>query len=261
MKVSRRRKIARKTRKRRSQKGGVREIKAEFKPPFGTKTYSDLTTVGDLRNKIFGDRSEYADIVYAGKLLVDDNEPLIEGATYHIVSLTKKLKPKELVGYLLNPVNTDTSTINRTYLKFASSPTGGQNYKPYKIAMKIYDDDEKTLFQGLLNTRFGFEIAVVDNTTFYDKNVVDYLLGLFHDRGLMLDSLTVDELYAKRPMDPNFMDFIHIIFGEIQNIPGGPEPLFTTQPNYDHTHGIFFRDLSPALQEIIITLRDTVSVF
>jgi len=222
-----------------------------------TKQYHHLINIGELRNQIIATERAYPQIVFGGIVLKDDNQELIEHATYRI-TLTRKYSPKELSNYLLNPENTDLATINRQHMKFACSGTGGQDFKPLTLAMDIYSDEERATFFRLLHDHFTFDISIVDKTTLYDKNNVEILLSLFQDKGMMNDCPTVDHLYSKKPRDPHFMDFIHIMFGEIQHIPGGPEPLFTTVKTYDYTHDLFFENLHPDLQEIILTLRQIV---
>ena len=256
MKYSSRTRKLRKSR-RRKQNGGVRHVFIAL-PHMGTRPIDDVDTIGDLRKQIIANYNAYPLIVYGGRQQTNDTLLLVEGATYHITNLTRKQTPRNLVKYLLEPANTDLSTIDRNYLKFASSSTGFQNYAPFKVAMSIYSDEEKAEFFGRLHEHFGFDISVYPAfSTFYDRDSVEILLSLFHDKGLMEECSTLDEVYDMHPKE--FMDFIHIMFGEIQHIPGGPEPLFITRGvEYDHTDDVFFENLNPALQEIILTLRQII---
>jgi len=256
MKYSRRTRKLRKAHKRK-QTGGVRHVFIAL-PHMGVRPIDDVVTIGDLRNQIIANYNAYPLIVYGGRQQTNDTLLLVEGATYHITNLTRKQTPRDIVRYLLDPANTDLATIDRKYLKFASSPTGFQNYAPFKLAMSLYSDEEKAEFFGRLQQHFGFDISVyLAFSTFYDADSVEILLSLFHDKGLMKGCSTLDEVYDIHPKE--FIDFIHIMFGEIQHIPGGPEPLFITKGfEYDHTDNIFFENLNPTLQEIILTLRQIV---
>jgi len=220
--------------------------------------YYNFYSIGELRMQL---ELEYPnsdiELIYGGKTKKDDSYILLEGSQIHVWT-TPILKPKKVIENLLDKKKSDFSKINRSYLKFASCPTGGHNTKFYRVSFKKFTEEEKLEFFNLLKDHFGFEINIVDTSTFYDKEAVELTLKLFHDKGILTKFKSISDLYLTGPKETKkyFMKFIHIIFGEIEDIPGGPQPLFKNKGEvYDH-QSENFKDLEPMYQEIIITLRN-----
>ena len=247
MKSTRRIKNSRRTR--RKQRGGARSIIAAISimnrsfPPIIETRFNDINTIGELRARLTTQYPNTDIIIKYAVRARNNGEVLIEGAKYDVL-ITPIMSPEELAGYILNPKNTDISLIGRAHLKFASCSTGFQNFSPYRTAMKYYSEADKAAFFEKLKEHFGFEIKeefVGGIYQFNDKAAIDFIKVLFADQGLSTEN----------------MDYIHIIFGEIEDIPGGPNPLYKQGVDYDHI-GVKFDTLDSRVQEIILVLRDTV---
>jgi hypothetical protein len=93
--------------------------------------------------------------------------------------------------------------------------------------------------------------------------MVNNLFNLFKEKGYFTGIETIEQLFNS-PMNTatyaRFLDFIHIIFGEVEDIPGMPQPIFMNANHkvYDYTPGIKFGNLIPEIKAIILEFIEIV---
>jgi hypothetical protein len=231
------------------------------------QNFGELKMVGELR-KILQEKNpgKYIKIVYGpyigARELEDSENFLVKDVFYRAIDI---LSPSELAKYILKAgyeyTDLDYFLIDRKLHKFAASASGSQGpaITIIKYSILSYTPEERKELLDLLETHFKFEIEYCEEgTTFYDKEVANILLGLFQKNSLLADFSNVCDV-LKSDNTPYKMKYIYILFGEVQHVPGAEEPFFTTRTKpMTSTPNIFYNDLEPELQKIIVDLNTII---
>ena len=170
----------------------------------------NIVTFGDL--KAFHKRQGQG--IYPHR---DNNYVLKEGDVItHVFDI---IPPRRLFDILLNDPNQDYKNLSRKHRKFAACLNGG-GFNPYSICIEYYyTSEEMELFLDLFSRHYKYPIGYTRSgiLTIYDIDAANILLDSFHSVGIYKGIRNIKQFYNDITYeDPNFMHFIHILFGEIR---------------------------------------------